>query len=533
MNRESKRSLTILSVVAVAGAGTMTVELSAVRLLAPWFGASSGVWTNVIGVILLALALGYLIGARLACRAHPVRLLGLALLLSGAFTVWLPFFAAPVAEAFIPRGLALDEAAGLLLWGSLAASLVLFLPAALLLGCVGPLAVEAVQNLRGGHAGDAGGRVLGASTFGSIAGTFATTHVLLPRLGIEHTFLLSAAVLGLLGVFMLVLARRARAPSAAAALLLVLGLATSRYAAPLPAADLRLLAARQSPYQSIRVVERGEGAERIRFLQVNESLDSFQSVWQPEPGLLPPAYYYNLFALPPAWSRTTGNWRMLVIGLGAGTVVRVLEGALPEAVRLISLGAEIDPVVVELGRRWFELEANDTDRRVFAGLDGRAALRFAEGAFDEIVLDAYADNMEIPAHLSTVEFFREVRSQLRPGGWLAVNLSGFGFDDPVISAVAGTVAAAFERRVLALRVPFSRNCVLFARAGDEPPAPRSAAFRLEGGAVASLVPSLELDGGWRWFEPGEGRVLTDDENPIDQLQLRSITRGRARWIESL
>ena len=87
MKPESTRSLAILSVVAVAGAGTMTVELSAVRLLAPWFGASSGVWTNVIGVILLALALGYLIGARLSCRPHPVRLLGLALLLSGAFTV--------------------------------------------------------------------------------------------------------------------------------------------------------------------------------------------------------------------------------------------------------------------------------------------------------------------------------------------------------------------------------------------------------------------------------------------------------------
>ena len=44
-----------------------------------------------------------------ACRAHPVRLLGLALLLSGAFTVWLPFLAGPVAEAFIPRNYVIDR----------------------------------------------------------------------------------------------------------------------------------------------------------------------------------------------------------------------------------------------------------------------------------------------------------------------------------------------------------------------------------------------------------------------------------------
>ena len=51
-----ERSVGLLVLVALAGAGTMVVELSAVRVLAPWFGTSTAVWTNVIGVVLLAWA---------------------------------------------------------------------------------------------------------------------------------------------------------------------------------------------------------------------------------------------------------------------------------------------------------------------------------------------------------------------------------------------------------------------------------------------------------------------------------------------
>ena len=171
----------LLAVVGLAGTGTMTVELAAVRLLAPWFGASSGVWTNVIGVVLLALALGYLVGARLSRGSHPWRALGVALLLGASLTAWLPWAAGPVARLFMPSGVALDQAADLFVWGSLAASLVLFLPSALVLGAAGPLAVELLVRETRMHAGDAGGRVLAVSTLGSLVGTFGTTHVFLPR----------------------------------------------------------------------------------------------------------------------------------------------------------------------------------------------------------------------------------------------------------------------------------------------------------------------------------------------------------------
>src|SRR5262245_22161720 len=191
----------------------MIVELAAVRLLAPWFGTSLVVWTNVIGVILLALAIGYLAGARASRARDPLAVLGTALLCAGAATALLPRVTGPAADLFLPATLALDEALPLLGWGSLAASLLLFIVPAALLGMVAPLAVEAVQRLAERRAGDAGGRVLAASTLGSLAGVFGTTHLLVPRLGLAWTFYAAAGTLSAAGAAGLLLARaRGRAP---------------------------------------------------------------------------------------------------------------------------------------------------------------------------------------------------------------------------------------------------------------------------------------------------------------------------------
>ena len=165
---EPRSASGVLLVAALAGAATMALELGAVRLIAPWFGTSVTVWTNVIGVILLALSSGYLAGARLARRGAHERSLAWVLLAAAAWTVWLPALVGPLCRVVMPSGIGLDQAFEVWKWGSLAATLVLFAPSAVLLGCVGPLAVETVQQRERGSAGSAGGRVLGVSTLGSL-----------------------------------------------------------------------------------------------------------------------------------------------------------------------------------------------------------------------------------------------------------------------------------------------------------------------------------------------------------------------------
>ncbi|MBL8863404.1 MAG: fused MFS/spermidine synthase [Planctomycetes bacterium] len=520
-----RSSFPLVFVAFAAGAATMTVELAAVRLLAPWYGTSSAVWTNVIGVVLAALSLGYLAGARVSAAPDPRRLLGLLLVAAGAASAWLPWLARPVARLFLPDGLTLEEAGPALASGSLASALLLFAPPAFLLGTIAPLVAEALE--RGGRAtaGAATGRVLAASTLGSLLGTFGTTYVFVPEAGLSATYLGAGAALAGLGLPFLV-ATRARAPALAGLALVGAALWASRTSAPALPAGVRLLESRETLLQSARVVESGDGPERMRRLEVNESLGSFQSVWQPEPGPLPAGYYYNAFALPAWWGRPPGAWRVLVLGLGAGTAWRVLEGALPPGVEFESTGVEIDPGVVELGRRWMDLPgASRADRIVAAGVDGRAALRFVPQRFDLLVLDAYQNQVEIPPQLASVEFFAEAARCLASDGILVANVGAFGLDDPVLEALARTMAKGFERRVLAVRVPFSRNVALFARVEGEPPDPRSEQFAPPTGPLARLAASMALDGGSRWFEVPERAPLDDDRNPILSLQRASVERA--------
>lgn len=516
----------MLVVSGIAGACTMVLELAAVRLLAPWFGTSLVVWTNVIAVILLALAMGYFLGGRMASKASPLFILSWMLLIAGAVVAWIPHLCASLARALLPEEIALQEAARLVGWGSLALAIVAFLPPATLLGTVCPLAVEGLARVRGLSPGRAGGLVLFVSTLGSLAGVFGTSHLLLPNLGLQRTFLLVSILLLLAGGLALSLARhlRSQRPAVLALLAICTGSTFVVPSRPRLRAGLVELDSRESSYQSLRVVEDRTTATPLRFLQINEGLDSFQSVWQPQPGLLPPGFYYNDFLLPLSWSEGQARWNVFVLGLGAGTVARVFQG---ESLDTHMTGVEIDPAVIDLGRAYFDLPAGGRMLSVWSGIDARVALRVGTELFEQVVLDCYANQVEIPYHLCTLEFFQSLRRRLVDGGWLTANLGGFGFNDPVVASVTSTCASAFGSAVLLLRVPWSRNFLLLARKNRSLPLSDGLLEAPTRQTILALGPR-RLPGFVRLVEPDSKlAALTDDWCPIENLQLRSLVEARA------
>jgi predicted membrane-bound spermidine synthase len=180
----SRRGLEAL--VFCVGAATLGAEIAAARLIAPAFGASTVVWANTIAVVLLALAVGYWAGGRLADRHPRGRVLSAVVLAAAALLACVPLAAVPLLGGTED---ALSE-----LWGSLLAVLVLVAPPVLVLGTVAPWAIRlrlaAVED-----AGEVAGRLYALSTAGSLAGTFAAALVLLPLIGTRLTFLTFAALL--------------------------------------------------------------------------------------------------------------------------------------------------------------------------------------------------------------------------------------------------------------------------------------------------------------------------------------------------
>src|SRR4051794_8396186 len=80
------------------GTGSLGAEIAAVRLLSPYFGASTIVWANTIGVVLVALSVGYWLGGRIADRHPHMRGLCLLALTAAGLLALVPFAANPLLD---------------------------------------------------------------------------------------------------------------------------------------------------------------------------------------------------------------------------------------------------------------------------------------------------------------------------------------------------------------------------------------------------------------------------------------------------
>jgi len=477
----------------VVGTGSLGAEIAAARLMAPFFGASTIVWANTIGVVLVALSIGYWLGGRIGDR-HP-HLRGLCLLVLGAalLLALIPFVAQPFFEVSVD---ALDSISAGAFVGSLFAVLALIAVPVVLLGAASPYAIRlAIPDVE--HSGRVAGRLYAISTAGSLVGTWLSALVLIPLIGTQRTFVVFALAIALVAT--IGLGWRYLAVPAVLAGLVALPVGTVK-----ATDEGEVLFEDETPTQYVRVIEEPDGE---RLLELNEG-QAVHSVYRPG-SYLTGDVWDGYLVLPFAGLRERPE-RIAILGNAAGTTARAYGHYFPDTE---VDGVEIDGELTELGRRYFDLD--NPNLRVHHE-DARPWLRRSEGGYDVIMVDAYRQPY-IPFYLATREFFELVRDRLAPGGVVIVNAGHPEGNDDLESVLGRTMAEAFPT---VLRDPIEpTNTLLLAAEG-----PASAARLRDrlGELPRGLRPVAEQSAARIAPRLDGGRVYTDDRAPVEWLIDRSI-----------
>jgi spermidine synthase len=203
--------------------------------------------------------------------------------------------------------------------------------------------------------------------------------------------------------------------------------------------------------------------------------------------------------------------RILIIGLGGGTLPTTLKKILPES--QIDC-VEIDPAVAKVATKYFGFSPR-------AGIsvsieDGRVFVKRAQRGdkkYDLIVLDAF-DHVYIPEHMLTREYLQEVNNLLDKEGVLAANTFSSSRLYDSESATYADVFGVFYNLKMENRIVIAKKGGLpkigeIQRNADQ----MEEKLKLFGTGKDWLLPLFSTDVQW----PSSTRILTDQYSPANLL----------------
>lgn len=486
-----------------AGMSVMAVELGASRLLAPYFSSSQIVWTIIIGTIMIAMALGNIFGGRWADKnPDPDRLYAR---LSVA-AVWIA--AIPFAGKFLILGisalLVVTINTNFLICAAFLSCMVIFVFPLFLLGTVTPsLAKYTVDSLD--DSGKTVGTLNAANTIGSIIGTFVPTFISIPAVGTAVTFLIFSGILLLLDIVYFISVKRRPVRTCIAAALFVV---CCVFSTTLGFAfwEKGLAYEGESVYNYLQVKD----DEEKTALSTNV-LFGVQSIYI-KSGELSGLYYDYAMAAPLMSETGSEQTDILILGMGTGTYAaqctKYFDNTAVE-------GVEIDEKITELAHEYFALPQSVK----VTTYDGRAFLQASDKRYDVIMVDAYQD-ITIPFQMSSVEFFRLVKTHLKEGGVMVVNMN-MKSDRPgsINDYLCDTISAVFDS-VFTVDVVGSTNKELFAsQNADMVQTLRSNIGSVSDTRLSKLMISVADD--MQKYEAGD-LILTDDKAPVELLGMQVI-----------
>ncbi|GAC1299793.1 MAG: fused MFS/spermidine synthase [Ktedonobacteraceae bacterium] len=485
----------LIILVFVSGMTSLALEMCASRLLAAYFGTSLFIWASVIGLILIYLTIGYFIGGRLADRYPSEQVLCTITAMAALFISVLPFVSQIILTWSITG---LEQVSVSIFFSSLLGTILLFAVPVTLLGLVSPFAIRLVTK-EVGKSGRVSGSLYAISTFGSILGAFLPVLWLIPTFGVRRTLLIFGALLFAASLWGLRMRWRPAFSLVLIALVLPLG----------PLKDIpNLIYEQESLYNYIQVTQLPDGT---RQLILNEG-QAIHSIYYPDPNTVLTGWYWDYFLAAPYFNAgftPQKLHRVGIIGLAAGTIAHQFTreyGPVPID------GVEIDPAIVDVGRKYFGM--NEANLQVHVQ-DGRTFLETTSAQYDVVAIDAFQQPY-IPFQLTTREFFTTIRSHLSSTGVVALNTAHTTQDYRLVQAFVNTMSVIFPS-VYIFNVPGTFNTEIMAtvqptsistfRANLAQFAPTSIM-----GQVTSEVSPVVRQG----YSDG-GMVFTDDRAPIEQI----------------
>jgi spermidine synthase len=485
----------LIAQVFISGMTSLALEMCASRLLAAYFGTSLYIWAVLIGLILIYLTIGYFIGGRLADRYPSTQALALITAAAALATALIPFVSQSILSWSVQ---ALAQVSVSAFLSSLLGTVLLFAVPVTLLGLVSPYAIRLmIQHVE--NSGRTSGSLYAISTFGGILGAFLPVLWLIPTFGVRRTFLIFGVLLFAASLWSLRSYWRLGFILVLVALLLPLG----------PLKNIpNLIYNQESLYNYIQVTQLPDGT---RQLILNEG-EAIHSIYYPDPTRVLTGWYWDYFLAAPYFNpgfTPQKLQRVGIIGLAAGTIARQFTqvyGAVPID------GAEIDPAIVNVGRKYFAM--NEPNLHVYVQ-DGRAFLATTHAHYDVVAIDAFQQPY-IPFQLTTREFFSQIRSHLSPNGTVVLNTAHTTHDYRLVQAFVNTLQQVFPS-VYTFNVPGTFNTEVMATLR-----PTSiATFRTNlaqfppdttMGQVASEVLPVVTQA-----HANGGIVFTDDRAPIEQI----------------
>jgi len=194
------KSALAVALVFLGGFIIMVLEIIGARFLARDFGSSFHVWVAQIGVVLIALAVGYALGGALADRWQRLSPLTALLIPAGLLLILIPNCAAWLMDAIIQRH-PLDQPVPLI-WQKLdpvMGSALIFLLPCVVLATLSPYMIRlATRSLA--EVGRSSGLIIAASTIGSIAGVFVAGFVLIDHVKVSNIFRMMGGLTIFLGL---------------------------------------------------------------------------------------------------------------------------------------------------------------------------------------------------------------------------------------------------------------------------------------------------------------------------------------------